>query len=397
MPLDPAYKKLELDAIIDQIPGLLTITNKEYSKKIGKHSQPIITVDNLLLGISNPINELRLDPAMQIASLTFTSGTTGTPKAVPNTHSNHIWNIKVCSKIWNWTASDSLLISLPLSHWYGIVMGLSGVLCHGNTLYLQEWFSAKDTLEALSSGNISLFTHAAPAYIKLLQAPDDGYDLSAVRLCISGGAPLPPAIWHEFKQRYGIEILETYGSSETGRIAGNDLASRVLGSPGRPLPGVNVKFSDKNEILIKSPGVFPGYYNNQKETLKSQTEDGFWATGDIGELKDGYIYLKGRRQERIRRFGYTVSPRDVEWALLKIKGISDAYVLGRQQVGEPNDQLIYFLVGTADNKTVDTYCKENLLFAWRPDRIIRLDDLPRTGSGKPKIPELKKLAGLVDA
>ncbi len=389
-PLDPAYKKMEIDAILDQIPSLLTITDQTYQTQIGHHPQPTVLIDNLSGKARQPIQLLRFDPAKQIASLTFTSGTTGQPKAVPNTHANHIWNIEACSQVWDWTADDTLLVSVPLSHMLGIVMALSGVLYHGNTMYLQRWFDEKATLEALASGKISFFTHAASAYVKLLEVGGK-YDLSKVRLCVSGGAPLPPAVWQEFKDRYGIEILETYGTSETGRIAGNQLNERVLGSPGRPLPGVNLRLNENDEVEVKSPGVFPGYHQNKAATLASLSDDGFWRTGDIGEIKDGYVFLKGRVQERIRRFGYTISPRDVEWALHQNPKIKDIYVMGYQHPRGTEDELIYFVVGNISEDELNDYCKQNLIYVWRPDRTIFLDDLPRTRSGKPRINKLREM------
>lgn len=388
--LDPAYKSLELDNMIDQVPPKFIITDKEYKNKLSdKHQSSAVLIDEMT-GSAVGDEFLRLPADEQIACLMFTSGTTGKPKVVPNTHANHIWNIETCSKVWEWTSDDSLLIASPLSHMIGIVMGIPGVLYHGNTLYLHRWFDEQAVLKALASGKISFLSHAASAYVKLVQTQGD-YDLSAVRLCVSGAAPLPPAIWQQFKNRFGIEILETYGSSETGRIAGNRLNERVLGSPGRPLPGVDLRISDDGEVEVKSGGLFPGYYKNPEATKASLTKDGWWQTGDIGELKNGYVYLKGRVQERIRRFGYTISPRDVEWALHKHPKIKDVLVMGLQHADKPDDELIYFIVSDLSDEEINVFCKANLLFAWRPDKIIHLNDLPRTRSGKPKIGQLREM------
>jgi acyl-coenzyme A synthetase/AMP-(fatty) acid ligase len=270
-------------------------------------------------------------------------------------------------------------------------MSISGSTYHANTVYLHRWFDAKKTLEALAGGEISFFTHAASAFVKLAQTPGE-YDLSNVRLCVSGAAPLPPAVWQEFKDRFGLDIRETYGSSETGRIAANRVKEPVMhGSPGRALPGVGLKLSPDNEVLVRSPGVFPGYYQNQAATAAARTADGYWKTGDIAELKDGYIFLKGRKQERIRRFGYTISPRDVEWAMHKHPAIDDIYVMGRQRSGEPDDELVYLVVTDIDDGEINRFCKQNLLFAWRPDRIVHLDELPRTRSGKTRIGALEAM------
>lgn len=389
-PLDPAYKQLELDAIVEEIPSKILITNENYRRQIGEHKTPLVMVDEFLKGQGKPEKPLRLPVDKQIASLTFTSGTTGRPKAVPNTHANHVWSVEVCSSVWEWTEKDSLLISIPLSHWYGLVMGICAALYHGSTLYLiDQRFDAQKTLQILASGKISIFQHISIVYLKLLQAEGD-YDLSRLRLCISGGAPLPPDVWRQFKERFGAEILETYGSSETGRIAANNLEKRMLGSPGKILPGVDMKLSEDGEVLIKSPGVFPGYFHNLSAT-KAAFQNEYFRTGDIGEMRGGYLFLKGRMSERIRRFGYTISPRDVEWAMYKNPLVRDIYVMGRQRTDEPNDELIYFVEGDITDQQIEDYCKQSLIFSWRPDKIIHLSNLPRTPSGKPRIAKFRQL------
>ncbi|HVS78905.1 MAG TPA: class I adenylate-forming enzyme family protein [Candidatus Saccharimonadales bacterium] len=392
LPLDPAYKFLELDAIIEQIPSKLLISDQVYARQFSpNHRKKVVMVDDILDSRDKPLEPLRLPADQQIASLTFTSGTTGKPKAVPNTHSNHIWNIRTCSEVWDWTPADTLLVAVPLSHMLGVVMGLSGALYHGNTIYLHSWFDETEVLKTLSSGKISFFSHAASAYVKLMQTKGN-YDLSKVRLCVSGAASLPPSVWHEFKNRFGVEIVETYGTSETGRIAGNRLNERVQGSPGKALPGVDLRLSGDGEVEVKSPGVFPGYYHNPQATAANRTADGYWRTGDIAEVRDDYVYLKGRLQERIRRFGYTISPRDVEWAMHQHPKVKDIYVMGRQRANEPDDELVYFIVTDLSETEIRDYAKANLIFAWRPDKIVRLDhDLPRTRSGKPSIGLLREM------
>lgn len=392
LPVDPVYKKLEIDSILNKLLPAMLVLDQAYVKQVGVHDFPILTYEQLSMQKRPETQSLRIKAVEQIASITFTSGTSGDPKAVPNTHSNHLWNIEVCSKAWDWTRQDTLLITLPLSHWYGIVMGLSGCIYHGNTLYLrQQSFDAKAVLQDLQSGKISLFTHAPIAYMKMLEVEGD-YDLSKVRLFISGSAPFPPKLWQEFKKRFKVEVLETYGSSETGRIAANTTDQHMLGSPGKVLPGVELKLSDDNEVLIKSGGVCPGYWNNPQATKQTMTADGFWRTGDIGELKEGYLFLKGRSQERIRKFGYTISPRDVEWALLENYAVKEAFVLGRQRAGQPNDEIYFFISGKITKQELVDYCKANLPFSWRPDEIIFMNAIPRTRNGKPNVAKLKSMA-----
>jgi len=394
LPVDVIYKPLEIDAVIQQVPPALVITDRANKNRIASQVAEVLTFEELTASTPPPdkLQPLRLPADEQIASLFFTSGTTGKPKAAPNTHANHIWNIKTCSKVWNWTADDSQLTNVRLSHMIGLVMGLSGTLYHGSTMYLQDRFNAENTLRMLASGKITMFSHGPLVYAQLLEVPNrDKYDLSKVRLFISGSGPLPPPVWQKFKNVFGAEILEVYGSTETGRITSNLLDERIPGSPGRPLPGVNIKLSKTGEILVKSPGVFPGYWRNLPATKKASATDGYWRTGDIGELKDGRLILRGRTQEIIRKKGYTVSPRDVEWALHKSPGIKEVLVMGVPEPGNPDDRIVYFVVGEIKEDDLHDFCKTNLPSVWRADRIIKLDKLPTRPNGKPELAKLKAM------
>jgi len=392
MPIDVIYKPLEIQAIIQQIKPVLLICDEANKERIEPANTKVQTFEALDLSqkIKNSKVYLRMTPRKQIASLVFTSGTTGRPKAAPNTHANHLWNVWVCSKVWGWDSQDTLLISLRLSHVYGLAMVLPGVIYHANTAYLQEKFDPEETLKILATGKISLFNQVATAYAKLLDVKKN-YDISKVRLCVSGGASLPPAVWNKFKEKYGLEILEVYGTTETGRIASNLLHERIPGSPGRPLPTVKLKISLENEVLVKSPGVFPGYYRNAEETKKSMTKDGWWRTGDIGVMENGRIVLKGRKQEKIIKYGYTISPRDIEWALYKMPQVNEVAVIGVQSPAASDDQIIYFLVSKASNAQIEKFYNANLPSVWRPDKIIKIDKIPRTRSGKVRIPALREM------
>jgi acyl-CoA synthetase (AMP-forming)/AMP-acid ligase II len=392
-PLDHNYKALEIGAITQQLPPALLITDAAGDAKLERPAAPVLHFNDLAAPATTTRRPpLRQSADTQIASLMFTSGTTGKPKAAPYTHANHIWNIELSTKLWNWTADDTLLISLPLSHWHGIVMGVAGMLVRGSTMYLRPHFDAEDTLQLLASGKISIFQHVAQVYVKLAEhQPAQDYDLSRVRLCTSASSALPPAAWHKLKERYGIEILECYGSAEAGRIASNTLTERIPGSPGYIIDGVQAKLGPAGEILVKTPGLFPGYYNNPEATAAS-TRDGWWVMGDIGEFDEtGRLHIKGRMQEKIKKHGYSLYPRDIEWALLKNPAISEAFVLGVQDDNHMNDRLVYFLATSLSDSSIVAWTKQHLPSAWRADQIVRLDAVPRTRTGKPKLTELRAL------
>lgn len=394
MPLDPNFKHLEANNVIDQMLPELIISDSEHMDYF--ESRKCLNVNELLDSNSQdiPNKPLRNSAEKQIVSMLFTSGTTGNPKATPYTHANHKWNIFAVSELWNWTEADTLLISLPLSHWHGLIVGLTGCLIHGNTMYLQERFDPEATLEMLESGKISLFMHVPIAYSKLIEhKPNQNFDLSKVRLFISGSSFLPPAMWHKFKERFNQEILERYGASEMGFLTSNSLDSRIPGSVGKPLDGVEIKIQESGEIAMKSPGLFLGYWNNQPATDEHTTEDGLWLSGDIGEFDEaGNIHLKGRVQEKMKKFGYTVYPRDVEWALMQDPRITDSVVISIQSETELNDKFVFFVVGDISKEQVFDISKTTMPNFWRPDEVKILEAIPRTGrASKPALKELRAM------
>jgi long-chain acyl-CoA synthetase len=142
---------------------------------------------------------------------------------------------------------------------------------------------------------------------------------------------------------------------------------------------------------MKSPGRFLGYYKNPEATNPKIIEDGFWLTGDIGEFSDnGRLVLHGRVQEKMKKNGYTLFPRDLEWAVMHNEQILDAFVLGLQKEGALSDTIVYFLVSDLTEDEVQAYCKENLPAAWRPDKIVFLPEIPKSPAGKPKLAKLRE-------
>lgn len=393
LPLDPSFKKLENESITEQVKPLLTVTNSAFLPNIPDEFQTLLFDNGIPTGDGNLSDALRLPATEHIATLLFTSGTTGKPKVTAYSHANHMWNIDAVAELWDWTADDTILLSLPLSHWHGLVMGVAGALHRGSTVYLHERFDAAATVKALQSGDITLFMHVPIAYFKLVEyAGARTFDIGKVRLCVSGSSYLPPAIWRAFEKSFGQQILERYGSSETGLIASNTLDVRHPGVVGHVLPGVNVRVEKDGQLSMRSPGRFLGYFRNEEATKKNFTPDGMWLTGDIGEFNDaGELRLKGRIQEKIKKLGYTVFPRDVEWALMQNQAVHDVVVIGLQEPESLSDTMVYFVVSDLSEREITDYCKQNLPGAWRPDRIIKLDEMPKTRSGKPKLAQLRTM------
>lgn len=393
MPLDPNFKQPEISSVTSQMKPTFTITDANSKSYF---TTPTIDVQELKNQAQSDAPLLRIDPNLQYVSMLFTSGTTGNPKATPYSHANHLWNIQAVSDLWQWTSQDTLLVSLALSHWHGLCVALTGSLVHGNTMYVHERFDPELTLRTLETGNISLCMHVPIAYAKLIEHnPSHRYDMSKVRLFISGSSYLPPAMWQKFKDRFGHEILERYGASEMGFLTSNLLDSRIPGCVGKPLEGVTIKIQSNGEIAMHSPGLFNGYWNNETATKEHRTIDGLWLSGDIGEFdEDGKIHLKGRVQEKMKKLGYTVYPRDVEWAIMQNPAITDTVVMSVQSDTQLSDEFVYFIVGSVTEEEVFAFAKTNLPNYWRPDTVILLDSIPRTGRASK--PALKELRAMID-
>jgi acyl-CoA synthetase (AMP-forming)/AMP-acid ligase II len=391
MPLDTKYKKQQIHSIIKQLKPKLLITDEDYADLLPKDATMVTCGDVISEEVVDEKQDhLRIDPKKQIASLLFTSGTTGQPKAVPYTHESYIWNIKTVSPLWNWSEKDIVLLALPLSHWHGLAMVFTGGLILGSEVRIQDGFDADRIIDQLISGEITIFSHVPAGYAKLaLHKPENNYLTKNKKpLCLSASSPLPPRVWRDFKARFDIEITERYGTSEGGVIAANTPGDHQHGTVGSIIPGVKIKFGEDGAIAVKSPSVFPGYYNHD-----TNMGDGWWFTGDIGYIgDDNRLYIKGRVQEKMKKNGYTVYPRDIEHSLTQLDAIKEAYVIGSQDNNKTSDTITYFIVGDIDEATVMAYAKQNMHTSWRPDKIIMLDSIPKNGNGKTDIKTLRVLA-----
>ena len=393
MPVDITFKKLEIDFVTGKVNPELVIAGKATRTLL---TRPVVLIEDILAAkTACPRMEYRLPPSQQIATLFLSSGTTGRPKPIPNTHQNQLWDIEAISKPYGWRADDSLLITLHLAHRHGLVICLLGALYHGNTVYLEERFDPARVLQILSSGKVSFYSTVPLAYEKLTEFnPREKFDLSSMRLFASSSSPLPPYLAERFKSRFGHDILDRYGTSETGSIAIRP-SSSAHDFSAEPLAGVKVRIETGGEVAILSPGLFPGYYKNLEATKKSLTQDGWWLTGDLGEIKDGRLILRGRAKERIQKSGYSIYPQDIEWALKQSPGVTEVKVT-HVETSSLDDKIFAFFSGQASKEDLIEYSRLNLPRSWRPDEFLKLKSIPKTANGKPQMTKLRSMLPQAD-
>jgi malonyl-CoA/methylmalonyl-CoA synthetase len=320
------------------------------------------------------------------ALIGYTSGTTGSPKGAVLTHANLLAGSQSVGLAWRWTASDRLVLALPLFHAHGLCVGLHGTLLAGASAVLLPRFELDAVLDAASAHDASLFFGVPTMYHRLAQSPRVA-ELGRLRLCVSGSAALPAELHRALAERGGQQVLERYGMTETLMNVSNPYdGERRAGSVGFPLPGVELRLSDgeEGEIQLRGPNVFAGYWERSQATAESFT-DGWFRTGDLARLDpDGYLHILGRSKELIISGGLNVYPREVEDVLLDHPDVAEVAV-----VGTPSDEwgelVTAYVVPTGDNPPAEpllTFAAERLAAFKRPRLLHFVDSLPRNALGK---------------
>jgi malonyl-CoA/methylmalonyl-CoA synthetase len=234
-------------------------------------------------------------------------------------------NARALVRIWGWREDDILLHALPVFHVHGLFVALHCAMLGASRVLFQPRFDTARVRAALPDATVMM---GVPTfYTRLLADPDFGAaDCPAMRLFISGSAPLPPATFAAFAARTGHRILERYGMTEAGMITSNPLdGERVPATVGYALPGVEVRVRSDNGadaapgevggVEIRGPNVFAGYWQMPEKTAAEFTADGFFRTGDLGSLAaDGRLSLVGRARDLIISGGYNVYPKEIEGA-----------------------------------------------------------------------------------
>jgi malonyl-CoA/methylmalonyl-CoA synthetase len=327
------------------------------------------------------------DPAL----LPYTSGTTGAPKGALLSHGNVLASAEALRLAWRWVPDDRLILCLPLFHMHGLGVGIHGTLLSGASMILQRGFDADAVLAASAAGDATLFFGVPTMYARVAEA--EGLDrLGALRLCVSGSAPLNAELHRKIASRSGQVVLERYGMTETVMLVSNPFdGERRPGTVGFPLPGVDLRIDESGEILVRGPNVFAGYFGRLDATAESFTDDGFFRTGDIGALDDdGYLSIVGRSKELIITGGYNVYPREVEDVLRAHPSVVDAAVVGTPSAEWGETVTAYVEATDAfDGPELVAFAAGQLAPYKKPRAVYRVDALPRNKLGKVLRDELR--------
>lgn len=339
--------------------------------------------------------------AEDTAIIVYTSGTTGQPKGAELTHSNLVMNAMVCQEFIHIHSEDTQLIVLPLFHIFAMTVQMNMGVYQGTHGILLPRFDAKDAYNLMVKHKVSVFAGVPTMYWGLINNLDDSYDSSKIskhlRLAVSGGAALPLAVLKDFKNKFGLKILEGYGMSEGSPVVTfnqPDVGFKA-GSIGTPIWGVQVKLVDdignevaqgeKGELLYKGHNVMKGYYNRPEANAETIT-DGWLHSGDIA-IKDeaGFYFIVDRTKDMIIRGGLNVYPRQIEEVMIQHEAVSLVAVIGvpDEQMGEEIKAFVVLKEGMSVNKEeLKNWTKERLASYKYPREIEYIEALPMSATGK---------------
>ena len=337
-----------------------------------------------------------------LASLLYTGGTTGISKGVMLTHKNLSANVQQL-RAWTFDAregKDSIMGIFPIFHSAGFTAVMHQSFYRGLKVILVPKPEPDGVLKMTKKYRPDYFPCVPTIYVGLLNHPDfPKTDLSFIKGCISGAAPLAVETLNQWKEAVGAQITEVYGLTETSPLShANPWKGKAkVGSVGLPVPDTDCKIVDVvdgikemgtgelGEILLKGPQLTQGYYKKSEETAKA-IRDGWFYTGDIGYMdEEGYLYIVDRKKDMIIVSGFNVYPRDIDEVLFEHPKIKEACAVG---IPDPyRGETIKAFVSLKEGETmtaeeVIAFCREKLTGYKVPKQVEFMDDLPKSTVGK---------------
>jgi long-chain acyl-CoA synthetase len=341
------------------------------------------------------------------AVIIYTSGTTGRPKGAELTHLQLYMNADIPGRLFDVQPEDIVITVLPLFHVFGLSSIVNVCVRFGCTMSLIPRFDAATVLAAIQRDRATIFEGVPTMFIGLLAQPDlDSYDVSSLRVAISGGASIPAPVLDAFEKHFKVVILEGYGLTETASTTTFNRSStdRRVYSVGKPIWGTQTQIWDDDgnvvppgkdnvgEVVTHGLHVMKGYLNDPQATAAAFTE-GWFHTGDLGYIdEDGFLFIVARKKELIIRGGYNVYPPEIEDVLHAHPAVWEAAVLGipDDRLGEEVMAVVTLRPGASlSGPDLIAYCKDQMA-AYKYPRVIEFrDELPKNAIGKVLKGELK--------
>jgi fatty-acyl-CoA synthase len=394
LPLSWRLSPRELAFQLDDAEPALLLASDEFASLADEAvslatATPARTPSNTLL--QSPEGVADGDPLLLI----YTSGTTGKPKGALLTHANCFWTNLSFDLATGVRGDDVVLQVLPQFHVGGWNVQPLLAWWKGATVVLEREFDAARALALIEEKRVTTMMGVPATYLFMANEPAfERADLSSLRLCVVGGAPMPEALLETW-QRRGVDIVQGYGLTEAAPnvlcLAPED-AVRKTGWAGRPYPHVDVSLSDEEELLVRGPNVFAGYWRNEQATRAAFTADGWLRTGDVAERDaDGDYRIKGRLKDMVISGGENVYPAEIEAVLHEHPAVVEAAVVGRpdERWGEVCVAFVAAREPVEADELVE-HCRARLARFKVPKEIRFVAALPRNAMNKVQKDELRE-------
>ena len=412
LPLNPAYQSAEIEYFVGNAePAVVVCSSRNFGwvSKIAFQAgtQNVFTLNDdrtgsLLDRAAHCSDQHQVEPqsADDLAAILYTSGTTGRSKGAMLSHGNLADNARVLKDYWGWTKNDVLIHALPIFHIHGLFVAIHGALLNGSKMLWLAKFDVQNVIARLPKATV--FMGVPTLYSRLLAEPALNSEVCRyMRLFISGSAPMLIEVFNEWQQRTGHTILERYGMSETAMLTSNPYRAeqggeRRGGTVGFALPGVSLRVQGDNGqalaaaqlggIEVKGPSVFRGYWRMPEKTAEEFTADGYFKTGDVGQLDpQGYLTIAGRSKDLIISGGFNVYPAEIEAVINQLPGVAESALIGvaHADFGEVGIAVVVAKPGaTLDADQIVATLKSRLANFKIPKRCFVAEELPRNTMGK---------------
>ncbi|WP_299843466.1 malonyl-CoA synthase [uncultured Paracoccus sp.] len=415
LPLNTAYTGAEIDYFLgDAAPRLFvctpaTLADHKARETAGLRVESLgAKGDGSLMALAEAatpradrVERVMSDPA----AILYTSGTTGRSKGAVLTHGNLASNTAALLNSWRYTAEDRLIHALPIFHTHGLFVAANMSIVAGATMIWLTKFDGEEAIDLMADATVLM---GVPTfYTRLLKSDRLNRDTTAkMRLFVSGSAPLLAEDHRAFEERTGHPILERYGMTETCMITTNPYdGARKPGAVGMALPGIEIRITDRESgatlpdgeigaIEVRGPNVFEGYWQMPEKTASEFRDDGFFITGDLGQIgDDGYLRIVGRDKDLVISGGYNVYPKEIEGLIDDIPGVLESAVIGlsHPDLGEGVTAVVVPQGGASLDETgIIAAIGDKLARYKQPKKVLFVKELPRNVMGKVQKAELRK-------
>jgi long-chain acyl-CoA synthetase len=404
VPLNFLLQPAELAAVVKDAGLDVIFTVRHFADQLKDIPVTKIFVEDLPLKREMILGKLRRLPAAPkvdpdaIATMIYTSGTSGVPKGVCQTYRNLKENVVGAIRRAELEPNHRFLGVLPLSHSFGLTAMLLVPVELGASVHYVPRFNPASVIDAIKEQGSSVTMMIASMYTAMLKAKrGGGDDISSITYAVSGGEALSMTTFNRFRDRFGVSIIQGYGMTECSPVVSLNIPpTNRPGTIGKALPNIEVNAFDDagkpcerghiGELWIRGPIVMKGYFGKEADTRAAITPEGWYKSGDMGVVEaDGFMSITGRKKEMIIVGGENVYPREIEAVLDEHPAVAESAVVGQQDASR-GEIVVAFVIAkegqTVTEMALREHCRERVAGYKAPRKIIIATDLPRGPTGK---------------